>query len=56
MKSLRPAVQLMVSLVLMVGDTVEAGSPLGRAGPGLPQITVELRRNGRPIDIVAMVG
>jgi septal ring factor EnvC (AmiA/AmiB activator) len=46
----------MIGVTKTVGDSVDAGSPLGRAGPGLPQITVELRRNGRPIDIVAMVG
>lgn len=33
-----------------VGDNVVAGSPLGDAGPGRPQITLELRRDGRPVN------
>lgn len=39
-----------------VGDSVRQGDPLGNAGPGQPSITVELRRNGRPVDIVPLVG
>lgn len=39
-----------------VGDVVRQGDPLGNAGPGRPSITVELRRNGRPVDIVPLVG
>jgi septal ring factor EnvC (AmiA/AmiB activator) len=39
-----------------VGDTVRQGDPLGNAGPGRPSITVELRRNGRPVDIVPLAG
>ena len=42
-----------------VGQSVEQGAPLGAARPtaggsGNPTITVELRRQGRPVDIVAM--
>ncbi|MBB3954505.1 murein hydrolase activator EnvC family protein [Novosphingobium sediminicola] len=33
-----------------VGDNVVAGSPLGSAGPGRPQITLELRRDGKPVN------
>lgn len=33
-----------------VGDNVVAGSPLGAAGGGRPQITLELRRDGRPVN------
>jgi len=39
-----------------VGDVVRQGDPLGNAGPGRPSVTVELRRNGRPVDIVPLVG
>ena len=39
-----------------VGNNVVQGSPLGRAGNDEPAITVELRRNGRPIDIAALIG
>lgn len=38
-----------------VGDDVEQGAPLGRAGPDNPRIIVELRRNGQPMDIGALV-
>lgn len=33
-----------------VGDNVVAGSPLGAAGPGRPRITLELRRDGKPVN------
>ena len=33
-----------------VGDTLVAGSPLGIAGPGAPVITLELRRDGEPVN------
>ena len=33
-----------------VGDSVVGGSPLGVAGPSRPLITVELRRNGTPVN------
>ena len=46
----------MASLAVKVGDVVEQGSPLGRAGTDRPRVTVELRRNGRPIDITPLVG
>jgi septal ring factor EnvC (AmiA/AmiB activator) len=46
----------MIGLNTAIGETVEAGSPLGRAGADRPRITVELRRAGRPIDLVALVG
>ncbi|MEH3157703.1 MAG: peptidoglycan DD-metalloendopeptidase family protein [Sphingomonas taxi] len=39
------------------GTPVAAGAPLGRAAEGEdPRITVELRRRGRPMDIVALLG
>ena len=39
-----------------VGETVGPGAPLGTAGSGnSPTVTVELRRQGQPVDIAAMV-
>jgi septal ring factor EnvC (AmiA/AmiB activator) len=40
------------SLAVHVGDTVDAGSPLGRASEGDPKITVELRHGVEAIDIM----
>ena len=39
-----------------VGDRVVQGSPLGVAGPGQPRVTVELRNDGEPVDVLAAVG
>ncbi|MCI4591055.1 peptidoglycan DD-metalloendopeptidase family protein [Sphingobium sp. BYY-5] len=39
-----------------VGDSVRQGEPVGITGAEQPNITVELRRNGRPVDIVPLVG
>ena len=39
-----------------VGDTVRQGDPVGVTGAERPAVTVELRRNGRPVDIVPLVG
>lgn len=46
----------MIALSVGVGDTVGAGAPIGRAGSDDSRITVELRRAGRPVDVVAMIG
>lgn len=40
---------------LKVGERVAQGDPIGRAANNRPRITVELRRNGRPIDIAALI-
>ena len=45
----------MVAISTRVGDEVAQGSPIGRAGPGRPRITVELRRGGQPMDIATLV-
>jgi septal ring factor EnvC (AmiA/AmiB activator) len=42
------------SLSVAVGDSIVQGSPIGRASPGNPRITVELRRQGQPIDIAPL--
>ena len=39
-----------------VGDRVDQGDPVGRAGPANPHVTVELRRQGRPVDLGALIG
>ena len=46
----------MIGLSVGVGDTLEAGTPVGRAGSDDSRITIELRRAGRPIDIAQMLG
>lgn len=45
----------LAALDVKVGDAVTQGSPIGRAGAGRPTVTVELRRNGRPVDITPLV-
>ena len=37
------------------GAKVVQGAPVGRSGNDDPTVTVELRRNGRPIDIAALI-
>jgi murein hydrolase activator len=44
------------ALDVKVGDVVEQGSPIGRAGSERPTVTVELRRGGQPVDIARLVG
>lgn len=39
-----------------VGDKVVQGSPLGIAGPGRPVLTVELRRDGTPVNPLDLRG
>jgi septal ring factor EnvC (AmiA/AmiB activator) len=38
------------------GDAVARGTLIGRAGSGSPHITVELRRNGRPLPVAQLIG
>jgi len=38
-----------------VGDTLVQGAPLGVAGAGRPRLTIELRKNGVPVDILELV-
>ncbi|KQN31697.1 metalloendopeptidase [Sphingomonas sp. Leaf34] len=38
------------------GDRVAMGAPLGTAPGDAPSITVELRRQGRPVDVAAFIG
>lgn len=46
----------LAALDVKVGDIVEQGSPIGRAGFERPTVTVELRRGGQPVDIARLVG
>ena len=46
----------LIGLSVGVGDTLDAGAPIGRAGSDDSNITVELRRAGRPVDIARMLG
>ncbi|MBA3897972.1 MAG: peptidoglycan DD-metalloendopeptidase family protein, partial [Sphingomonadaceae bacterium] len=46
----------LAALDVRVGDAVDPGSPVGKAGPDRPTITVELRRQGRPVDITRLMG
>lgn len=42
-------------LSVTVGEAVRQGDPLGIAGPTRPQVTVELRRGDRPVDVAALL-
>ena len=46
----------MATIRVAVGDRVVQGAPVGQSGSDDPTVTVELRRNGRPIDIAALIG
>lgn len=44
------------AVLVKVGDTLAQGAPLGRAPQGdTPRITVELRRQGRPVDLAQLL-
>jgi murein hydrolase activator len=45
----------LAALDVKVGDAVDQGSPIGRTGASRATITVELRRNGTPVDITRIV-
>lgn len=45
----------LASLDVAAGRTVRRGDRLGRAGPGSPEVTVELRRNGRPVPVAQLI-
>jgi septal ring factor EnvC (AmiA/AmiB activator) len=45
----------LAAISVRVGDVVRQGSPIGRAGDERPTISVELRRDGRPVDISSLV-
>ena len=43
-------------LSVEVGDTLKQGDPVGVAESSKPTVTVELRRQGRPVDILPLAG
>ena len=43
-------------LAVAAGQSVSQGAPIGNADAGDARITVELRRKGRPVDLVALTG
>ncbi|AHE56618.1 murein hydrolase activator EnvC family protein [Sphingomonas sanxanigenens] len=45
----------LATLRAAVGDDLVAGAPVGRAGGGQALVTVELRRDGEPVDIAPLV-
>ena len=47
-------VTALLTVSARVGDEVEQGTPIGRAGTSRPQIGIELRRAGQPIDVAAL--
>lgn len=46
----------LASLEVRPGATVQRGQRLGRTGPGSPRVTMELRRNGRPVPFAQFLG
>lgn len=42
-------------LSVAVGETVRQGEPIGITAPAKPQVTIELRREDRPVDIAALL-
>jgi len=38
-----------------IGETVRQGDPIGIAAPVSPQVTIELRRGDRPVDVAALL-
>jgi septal ring factor EnvC (AmiA/AmiB activator) len=43
------------SVGVSAGQNVERGTLIGRAGTGAPRITLELRRNGRPVPVAQLI-
>ena len=45
----------LASVTPAVGDRVVQGAPLGIAGAGQPRVTIELRKDGEPVDVLAAI-
>ena len=43
------------SVGVRAGQNVRRGAAIGRAGTGAPRITLELRRNGRPVPVAQLI-
>jgi septal ring factor EnvC (AmiA/AmiB activator) len=46
----------LATLNVVRGQLVERGALLGRAASGNPEVTVELRRQGRPVPVAQLIG
>lgn len=46
----------LAALDVAAGRVVRRGASVGRAGAGSPRVTVELRRNGRPVPLAQLAG
>lgn len=46
----------LASVTPTVGSQLDTGDPVGRAAASRPRITVELRDNGKPVDVAALIG
>jgi murein hydrolase activator len=46
----------LATLDVAQGASVRRGTPLGRTGAGSPRVTLELRRNGRPVPFAQFIG
>lgn len=43
------------SVGVRAGQNVRRGAAIGRAGTGVPRVTLELRRNGRPVPVAQLI-
>ena len=46
----------LAAVAAAVGDRVVQGAPLGVVGAEQPQVTIELRKDGEPVDVLAAIG
>jgi septal ring factor EnvC (AmiA/AmiB activator) len=46
----------LATIDVAAGRNVRRGASLGRAGQGNPRVTIELRRNGRPVPVAQLIG
>jgi murein hydrolase activator len=46
----------LAALDARVGDELEEGSPIGKAGTDRPTVTIELRQGAKPVDITPLIG
>jgi septal ring factor EnvC (AmiA/AmiB activator) len=46
----------LAAIAVGTGEQVARGAPIGRTGADAPRLTVELRHQGRPVPITALLG
>lgn len=44
----------LATIAVRAGQAVRQGQTIGRAGPGRPQVTTELRRDNQPVDVLGL--